>query len=154
MSLKESLVNAPLVSQGCFMSLQWRHNERDGVSNHRRHDCLLECLFRCRSKKASKLRVSGLCEGNSPMAGEFPAQRVSNTKNVSIWWRHHVFSCRNSNFSQLAFCDDNFWRIQHTECLSRFKSQSYQKHWLQITAWNGHHGCNIGVTGLWKAKSA
>ena len=68
---------------------QWRHNERDGVSNHQPHDCLLNCLFRRRSKKTSKLRVTGLCAGNSPVTGEFPAQRASNTENVSIWWRHH-----------------------------------------------------------------
>ena len=53
--------------------LQWRHNECDGVSNHRRLDCLLNRLFRRRSKKTSKLRVTGLCEGNSPLTGEFPA---------------------------------------------------------------------------------
>ena len=47
-------------------------------------------LFRCRSKKTSKLRVTGLCEGNSPVTGEFPAQRASDTENVSIWWRHHA----------------------------------------------------------------
>ena len=58
-------------------SLQWRHNERDSVSNHQPHDCLLNCLFRHRSKKTSKLRVTGLCEGNSPGTGEFPAQRAS-----------------------------------------------------------------------------
>ena len=52
-------------------TLQWRNNERDGVSNHRRLDCLLNRLFRCRSKKTSKL--TGLCEGNSPATGEFPA---------------------------------------------------------------------------------
>ena len=46
-------------------------------------------LFRRRSKKTSKLRVTGLCEGNSPVTGEFPAQRASNAENVSIWWRHH-----------------------------------------------------------------
>ena len=40
-------------------------------------------------KKTSKLRVTGLCAGNSPVAGEFPAQRASNAENVSIWWRHH-----------------------------------------------------------------
>ena len=28
--------------------------------------------------------------GNSPGAGEFPAQMASNAENVSIWWRHHV----------------------------------------------------------------
>ena len=55
-------------------SLQWRHNERDGMSNHQCH-CLLNCLFRCRSKKTSKLRVTGLCEGNSPVTGEFPTHR-------------------------------------------------------------------------------
>ena len=38
-------------------SLQWRHNECDGVWNHRHFDCLLDRLFRPRSKKISKLRV-------------------------------------------------------------------------------------------------
>ena len=42
-------------------TLQWRHNGRDGVSNHQPHDCLLNRLFRRRSKKTSKLRVTGLC---------------------------------------------------------------------------------------------
>ena len=41
------------------MSLQWRHNGRDGVSNHQPHDCLLNRLFGCRSKKTPKLRVTG-----------------------------------------------------------------------------------------------
>ena len=41
-------------------------------------------------KKTSKLRVTGLCAGNSSVTGEFPAQRASNAENVSIWWRHHV----------------------------------------------------------------
>ena len=44
---------------------------------------------RRRSKKTSKLCVTGLCVGNSPVTGEFPAQRASNAENVSIWWRHH-----------------------------------------------------------------
>ena len=70
--------------------LEWRHNGLDSVSNHQPYDCLLNRLFRRRSKKASKLRVTGLCEGNSPGAGEFPAQMVSNTENASIWWRHHA----------------------------------------------------------------
>ena len=45
-------------------------------------------LFRRRSKKTSKLRVTGLCEGNSPMTSGFPAQRASNAEKISIWWRH------------------------------------------------------------------
>ena len=47
--------------------LQWSHNGRDGVSNQQPHDCLLNRLFRRRSKKISKLRVTGLCVGNSPV---------------------------------------------------------------------------------------
>ena len=72
-----------------WSTLQWRHNERDSVSNLRRHDCSFNRLFRRRSKRTSQLSVAGLCEGNSPVTGEFPAQRSSNTENVSIWWRHH-----------------------------------------------------------------
>ena len=70
-------------------TLQWHHNGRNGVLNHRRLDCLLKRLFKRRSKKTSMLRVTGLCEGNSPMTDECPAQRASNTENVSIWWRYH-----------------------------------------------------------------
>ena len=73
-------------------SLQWRHNGDDSISNHQPHDCLLNRLFRGRSKKTSKPRVTGLCVGNSPGTGEFPAQMGSNAENVSIWWRHHVIA--------------------------------------------------------------
>ena len=40
--------------------------------------------------KTPKLRVTGFCEGNQPVAGGFPSQRACNTENVSIWWRHHA----------------------------------------------------------------
>ena len=68
-----------------WVTLQWRHDGHDGVLNHQPHQCLLNRLFRRRSKKTSKLCVTGLCA----VTGEFPAQRVSNAENVSIWWRHH-----------------------------------------------------------------
>ena len=79
--------------------LQCRHNGRDSVSNHQPHDYLLNRLFRRRSKKTPKLRVTGLCAGNSPGTGEFPAQMASYSENVSIWWRHHLCSiiCASSN---------------------------------------------------------
>ena len=41
-------------------------------------------------KERAKLRVTGLCEGNSPVTGEFPAQMASNAENVSIWCRQHA----------------------------------------------------------------
>ena len=70
--------------------LQWRHIGCDGVSSHQPHHCLLNCLFRRRSKKTSKLCVTVLCAGNSPETGEFPAQMASNAVKVSVWWRHHM----------------------------------------------------------------
>ena len=69
-------------------TLQCRHNESDGDSNHQPHNCVLNRLFSCRSKKTSKLLATGLCGGNSLVTSEFPAQRDSNAENVSIWWRH------------------------------------------------------------------
>ena len=86
-------------------SLQRRHNGRDGVTNHQPHHCLLNRLFRWRSKKISKLRVTGLCGWNWPVTGEFPAQMASNAENVSIWWRHHVLSgflCAGNHFLILS----------------------------------------------------
>ena len=77
-----------------LVSLRWRHNGHDGISNHQPQDCLLNPLFRRRSKKTSKLRVTGLCVGNSPGTGEFPAQMASCAENVSIWCRHHVMFIR------------------------------------------------------------
>ena len=71
------------------MTLHWRQNGSDSVSNHQPHDCLLNGLFGHRSKKTSKPRVTGLCVGNSPGTGEFPAQMASNAENVSIRWRNH-----------------------------------------------------------------
>ena len=76
----------PFLRHDVNMPLEWRHNDRDGVSNHQPNDCLRKCLFR----RKSKLGVTGLCVWNSPVIGEFPAQRASNAENVSIWWRHHA----------------------------------------------------------------
>ena len=63
--LKRNLLNK-------HWSLQWRHNKRHSVANHRRLYCLLNRFLRHRSKKTPKLRVSGLCEGNSAVTGHSP----------------------------------------------------------------------------------
>ena len=87
--------------------LQWRHNGRGSVSNHRPPDCLLNRWFRRRSKKTSKLHVTGLCAENSPH--KWP-------ENVSIWWRHH--ECP---FHQLPtwFCAASFCNCDgKTKCIT------------------------------------
>ena len=86
--LPRSFSRHVIISHG-IDPLYWRHNDHDGVSNNQHHGCLLKRLFRRRSKKTSKLRVTGLCVG-------FPAQRASYAENVSIWWRHHAWDMRAS----------------------------------------------------------
>ena len=59
---------------------------------------ILNRSFRRRSKKTSKLCITGLCAGNSPVTGEFPPQMASNVQNGSIWWCHNVdFSWQREN---------------------------------------------------------
>ena len=90
-------------------TLKWLHNEHDGIANRQPYDCLLNRLFRRRSKKTSKLCVTGLCEGNSPVTGEFPAQKASYAENVSIWWRHQEDSCT----SVTTHMTNTFWLLSN-----------------------------------------
>ena len=73
-NLLQEVIPMPLdwvtVNSWPFTPLQWHHNEYDGVSNHQRHHCVLNRLFRRRSNKIPKLRVTGLCDGNSPVDSE------------------------------------------------------------------------------------
>ena len=105
-------------------SLQWRHNEHDSVSNHQPHVCFFSRLFRHRSKKTSKLHVTGLCAGNSPEAGEFPAQMASNAENVSIWWRHHAFKWRGSMLTKASI--GSYFRVD----------ACYYYSSLHVSCWN------------------
>ena len=82
-------------------SLQWRHNECDGLSNHRRFDC----LFHAQIKENIK------APRHKPLWGEFtgdrPTRRASNAKNVSIWWRHHMdilFGFYKLKIQQIGIC--------------------------------------------------
>ena len=71
------------IARNLSATLRWRHNDHSGVSNHQPHGCLLNRLFRCKSKKhqssASLAFVREIHRG----------QMASYAENVSIWWRHH-----------------------------------------------------------------
>ena len=54
-------------------------------------------VYAGRSKKTWSLRVTGLCEGNSPV--------TANAENVSIWWLHHVLR---------LFREFIFWAVSYT----------------------------------------
>ena len=66
---------------------------------------LIVCSTVCSGtdQRTSNLRVTGLCEMNRPVTGEFPSQRANNAKNVSssciylivvsdisVLWTHYV----------------------------------------------------------------
>ena len=118
------------------MTLHWRHNGHDSVSNHQPQDCLINCLFRRRSKKISKLRVTGLCAGNSPKTGEFPTQMAGNAENVSIWWRHHEcnLSMGSSTLFLTLFSDirQNLYLFEYILSLSLWRLFVYIFNDLQI----------------------
>ena len=123
-----------------LVTLQWRRNERDGNSNHQPHDCLLNPLFSHRSKKTSKLCVTGLCAWYSPVTGEFHAQRASNAENVSIRWCHHEMA----NWGQrLVPVSSN---VSFINQISYVKNVSMYRHnWLcckssMSMGWTGHNG--------------
>ena len=71
---------------GVSIALQWRHNKRDGVSNHRRLDCLLNRLFRRRSTKIN-FRVTGIFRGIHRWPVNSPHKKSVTWKSISIWWR-------------------------------------------------------------------
>ena len=103
--------------RGSPTTLQWRHNGFDGVSTDQPHHCLLNRLFGRRWKKTSKFRVTGLCAGNSPGTGKFPAQMASNAENVSIRWRYH-----------------EIWSQSHHGCCRCLAKQALSH--FQMTKWS------------------
>ena len=76
-SVYDKVCTWPVMLKSFFLQiLHWRHNDHGGVSNHQPHGCLLNRLFRYRSKKTSKPRVTGLCAGNSPHKGPVTRKMV------------------------------------------------------------------------------
>ena len=96
--------------------LQWRHKEPDGVSNHQRLNCLLNRLFRHRSKKSSKLRVTVLCvrgihrwPANSPHTGP-------------VTWKMFPFE------NVIMSAGDDPWEIRNQPCwASGYKYHQFPK---------------------------
>ena len=128
--------------------LKWRYNERDGVSYHQPHDCLLNRLFRRRSKKTSKLCVTGLCGGNSPVTGEFSARRASNAENISIWWRHHVqvTMSRNAHLWVDCFMNTNY-ALPRYNCLAYCKIDAPYNEWS--CTYSDYFVCWLDFDGFW-----
>ena len=73
----------PLCKGLCFM----RHVVVAPQSRPTSIVCSTVCSVADQSK-TSKLPVTGLCEGISPVTGEFPSQRASSAENITFCWRH------------------------------------------------------------------
>ena len=108
-------------------------------------------------KKTSKLRVNGLCAGNSPVTGDFPAQTVNNAENAAIWWRHH---------DKLSF-KINRWDIkgyfgaQGVECVDLYQYSmlceifiAVKRHWIYGWCYSvGQKYCPaIPISAVWISK--
>ena len=77
-------------------SLQWRHNRRDGVSNHQPNYCLLNCLFGRRWKKHRSSALLAFVRGiyrwpaNSPHKGLVTRKMFPFDDVIMIIFRMHV----------------------------------------------------------------
>ena len=110
-------------------SLQWRHNDHDGVSNYQPHGCLLNRSFRRRSKKTSKLRVTGLCGGgggggggNSPGPVNSPHKAPVTRKMVPFDDVIMIYNDTTSKATQLMLKHISGWN-QESCAKSRYQGQ-------------------------------
>ena len=71
------------------LSLPLPHNEHYSVSNYWRLDCLINRLFRRRSKQTSKLRVTGRWPVDSPHKGPV-TRKMFPSDDVNMWCRNRM----------------------------------------------------------------
>ena len=126
-------------------------------------DCLLNRISRRKSKKTSKLRVIGLCKGNSPVTGEFPAQRTSNAENVfhlmtpSCYWESVTLTGAQHSIGTFLLLVtrlsalDSLYVLSTREliCSTRIAGPVYVT-WRDIRGhnnWNGRLACALNYTG-------
>ena len=90
----------PLVSE--ITSLTIVYSTVYWVADQRKHQSSVSLIF---------------LRGNSPVTGEFPAQRASNAGTLSIWWRHHGFEIPyNERYTQTD------WRDRRTDAYAQTTS--------------------------------
>ena len=137
--------------------LVWRHNEREGVSHHQPHQRLLNRLFGRRSKKTSKLGVTGLCAGNSPVTGEFPPQRASNAEIFpfdDVIMNSHLI--QSTNIEQP---DDIYphWKATTHICAlfnpSNAEIGIFRGNWVNVITIEGLDPCVTRSSTTWQVKA-
>ena len=142
-----------------FSTLQWRHNERHGVSNHQRLESLLNRLFRRRSKKIPKLRVTVLCEGNSPviMKMKYALERCS----INALWMSQLSKISDTAVRVIRVILKKMCTILHSVgfccgCLSEVFTHILQIYFTSTSAIKRlplHQWSNLGLYSLKKTPS-
>ena len=112
------------------------------------------------SKETPKLRVTGLCEGNSPV--------TSNAEKVSIWWRHHGLALLVTLWEESIgdqWVPLTNWPIIHTEfpchnVILKLQTHQWWRHYMQTSSsllalCGGHppvasgvHSQRVSITGF------
>ena len=115
----------------CYITFKLQHHYHDVIMGAIASQITsLNRLFKRRSKKTSKLRVTGLCAGNSPGTGKFPAQMASYAKMFPfIWWRHHDGSDISWNVSVIFAPGIKSFA---------FAINSLRRRWVPISWYRGH----------------
>ena len=128
-----------LVTQLGHFALRWRHNRCDGVSNHQPHDCcLLKRLFGHKSKKRSKLRITGLCAGNSSGPVNSPhkwpvTRKVFPFDDVIMGFSIELLSKKDTCTCLLVMILHEVWIARYDAILSSRTYGKYSKH--EMNCW-------------------
>ena len=100
-----------------------------------------------------------LCEGNSPVTGEFPTQRASDAKKVFLSWCHHEILQYFSSVSEMNKNNMGITRIHLVTIILQNKT----KHNLRVYKFSGlyftnrhppHNAITEGVTSKWLPRIA
>ena len=119
---------------GSSTALRWRHNGHDSVSNHQPHGCLLNRLFRRRSKRKSKLRVTGLCVGihrgpvNSPHKWPVTWKMFPFDDIIMGCWQANIwtnFDWSSYGKSLVTFQEANKWKCPIEKIYAKYLYQMF-----------------------------
>ena len=100
-----------------------------------RNGCLLNCLFRHRSNKTSKLRVTGLCVGNSPVTCEYPAA-VNSQHSSYLWFKKGKPPLNGKVWGVFCGCFEPVMTWAHCHVL---KFSRWPALWWDISSWGLFH---------------
>ena len=106
------------------VTLQWRHNERDGVSNHQPHDCLLNLLFKAQIKENIQ------ATRHWPLWGEFTGDRwIPRTKGRQ---RGKCFHLMTSPWSQVNATEPLWWKVNTGQITVLVPSRQQAITWANV----------------------